>query len=198
MIQRALVMRAKRMIDNQDKSYRQLVGLLAQTAGFSWYPCLKEVDIGFDPAYVTPTSDPGWHLGFKQKVAEGNLAGQGNMLDSVLRSIRSKPSGLIWSPPRIASHDRANPCRRRHRSQHPPAAGQAAGGVLRRAHRLRRRDRAGDRGEGAARPGSAGRDDAGHGRVRDLPPAEGRSGHPPYPRRAGDRARWPRRPDHRT
>jgi two-component system cell cycle response regulator len=42
-----------------------------------------------------------------------------------------------------------------------------------------------------ARHHPAGRDDARHGRVRRLPPAEGRSGHAPHPRRAGDGAGRP-------
>jgi DNA phosphorothioation-dependent restriction protein DptH len=89
LVQRALVLRAKRMVDGDDKGFHELVGLLSQVTGFHWHPSLEADDTALEPAYVTPTSDPGWHLAFKRRVANGNLAGaQASLLENVLLSLR--------------------------------------------------------------------------------------------------------------
>ncbi|MFZ1083666.1 MAG: type IV secretion system DNA-binding domain-containing protein [Terracidiphilus sp.] len=89
LIQRALVLRAKRMVDGNDKEFHELIGLLSQYPGFHWYPSLKADDVALEPAYATPTSDPGWHLAFKRHVAAGDLAGSpGSLLEEIMRSIR--------------------------------------------------------------------------------------------------------------
>ena len=87
--QRALVLRAKRMVDGNDKEFHELISLLSQIPGFHWYPSLKADDVALEPAYVTPTSDPGWHLAFKRRVTEGDMGGApGNLLEDIMRSIR--------------------------------------------------------------------------------------------------------------
>lgn len=87
--QRALVLRAKRMVDGDDKEFHELISLLSQTPGFHWHPSVKADDVALEPAYVTPTSDPGWHLAFKRRVADGDLASaHGSLLEDVMRSIR--------------------------------------------------------------------------------------------------------------
>lgn len=89
LVQRALVMRAKRMIEQNDREFHELVGLLAQTSGFHWYPCLKADYAALEPAYVTPTSDPGWHLAFKRRVTESNRTGVlADLLEEYSRAIR--------------------------------------------------------------------------------------------------------------
>jgi len=70
MVQHALASRGRRLIDSDDKDFSQLTGLLAQVPGFHWQACLRADDTSFEPAYVTPTTDPGWHLAFKRRAAE--------------------------------------------------------------------------------------------------------------------------------
>ncbi len=103
-----------------------------------------------------------------------------------------RPSGSPESPRTWNTlHDCPYPHRRRRAGQHQAAPGQARGGVL------PGRDGAGRvRGAAAgaflaARPDPAGRDDARHGRLPDLPPAEGRQHDDAYPRRDGDGAGRP-------
>ena len=89
MVQRALVLRAKRMIDGQDKEFHELVALLSQVNGFHWHPGLNANDAAFEPAYVCPTSDPGWHFAFKKDTTVGNMdGGSTTLLDDALREIR--------------------------------------------------------------------------------------------------------------
>ena len=90
-------------------------------------------------------------------------------------------------------HDRAHPRGGRHRHQSPPARGQAANEYYEVAAR-----RLGAGGAGAerclgARRHPARRHDAGHGRLRGLPAAEGRARAPRISRRHGHRADRPGR-----
>lgn len=66
MVQAALFSRAHRLLHDADgKAFRHLTALLAQVQGFRWVLGLSADDRLVEPAFVTITSDPGWHVAFK-------------------------------------------------------------------------------------------------------------------------------------
>lgn len=90
-VQRALVLRAHRLIDDDDKSFHELVGLLSQISGFYWLPSVKADDVATEPAYVTPTSDPGWHFAFKRRSigGAGTPSGSSGMLPQAVMCLKT-------------------------------------------------------------------------------------------------------------
>lgn len=66
MVQAALFSRARRLLHETDgKAFRHLSALLSQVQGFRWVLGLSADDRLVEPALVTTTSDPGWHVAFK-------------------------------------------------------------------------------------------------------------------------------------
>ena len=70
MVQRALVLRGRRLIKTRATASSKLVELLATISGFNWHPCPKRREAEFEVAYVTPTSDPGWHIAIKKELGD--------------------------------------------------------------------------------------------------------------------------------
>jgi len=90
MVQHALVLRARRLITGPDRNFCHLTGLLGEVQGFSWHHALKAEDKSFEPAYVTATSDPGWHFAFKREAAEIARDGAGErILTEAAKMIRT-------------------------------------------------------------------------------------------------------------
>jgi hypothetical protein len=83
MVQAALFSRAFRLLhDKEGKTFRHLSFLLANVQGFRWALGMSADDRLIEPAYVTVTSDPGWHLALKVSTPDlaarediGSLAG---------------------------------------------------------------------------------------------------------------------------
>jgi hypothetical protein len=66
MVQAALFCRAHRLLHEPDgKAFRHLSALLNRVQGFRWVLGLSADDRLIEPAFVTTTSDPGWHIAFK-------------------------------------------------------------------------------------------------------------------------------------
>jgi len=67
MVQNALVSRAQRLVEGgpDGKDFRQLCALLGQIQGFRWVMALSTRDKKIEPAFVSRTTDPGWHIAFK-------------------------------------------------------------------------------------------------------------------------------------
>ena len=66
MVQAALHARARRFLDRPDgKRFKQLTSLLEQVQGFRWVPGLSLDVLELEPAIVSTTSDPGWHVAIK-------------------------------------------------------------------------------------------------------------------------------------
>lgn len=66
MVQAALFSRAFRLLHEEEgKVFRHLSFLLANVQGFRWTLGMSADDRLIEPAYVTVTSDPGWHLALK-------------------------------------------------------------------------------------------------------------------------------------
>lgn len=66
MVQRALVLRARRLVDGTSQpALAHLAGLLGDIPGFNWHASPRADDLSFEASYVVPTSDPGWHFAFK-------------------------------------------------------------------------------------------------------------------------------------
>ena len=96
------------------------------------------------------------------------------------------------------SDDCPRPRRRRRAGQRQAAGSAALGRIFRRRHRDERRRGAGDLRQGGMRHRAARRDDAGHGRLRGLPPPQGQSADAPHPGGDGDGARPSLRPGARA
>jgi DNA phosphorothioation-dependent restriction protein DptH len=89
MVQAALFSRALRQLHQPDgKAFRQLSALLRGVQGFRWVLGLSADDRLAEPAFVTTTSDPGWHVAFKTScptlAARENIAG----LNGISRELR--------------------------------------------------------------------------------------------------------------
>jgi len=67
MVQHALVSRAQRLVKDgpEGKEFRQLCALLGRIQGFRWVMALSTRDKKIESAFVSTTSDPGWHAVFK-------------------------------------------------------------------------------------------------------------------------------------
>lgn len=67
MIQSALYSRAQRLLQggSEGKEFRQLSALLGRVQGFKWCISLSTRDKKIEPAFVSTTTDPGWHVAFK-------------------------------------------------------------------------------------------------------------------------------------
>lgn len=90
MVQAALFSRAYRLLHHEDgKTFRYLASLLRGVQGFKWVLGLSADDRSIEPAYVTATSDPGWH--FARKTNAPNLAARGGIgsLSSITQTMRS-------------------------------------------------------------------------------------------------------------
>jgi len=88
MVQAALFARAKRLSDGEDKSFRQLAVLLQGIDGFRWLPGLRRDDKSIEPLFVTPTSDPGWHLAVKQDIVSMPDSARGESVTNPIEVIR--------------------------------------------------------------------------------------------------------------
>jgi len=82
MVQAALFSRAFRLLHDKEGAFRHLSSLLANVQGFRWTLGMSADDRLIEPAYVTVTSDPGWHLALKISTPDlaarediGSLAG---------------------------------------------------------------------------------------------------------------------------
>ena len=58
---------AQRLVKDgpEGKEFRQLCALLVESEGFRWVMALSTRDKKIEPAFVSTTSDPGWHAVFK-------------------------------------------------------------------------------------------------------------------------------------
>lgn len=87
MIQAALWKRAKGLEETNGKVFRQLAVLIKGITGFRWLVGLHRDDRLLESLYVTPTSDPGWHLAIKPDlttvVAQTSLGTLGNLLENL-------------------------------------------------------------------------------------------------------------------
>lgn len=67
MVQNSLVSRGLRFVEDgsSGKEFRHLCALLGRIQGFRWVMDLSTRDKTIEPAFVSTTSDPGWHVAFK-------------------------------------------------------------------------------------------------------------------------------------
>lgn len=89
MVQAALFSRANRLLhEDNGKMFRHLSTLLGQVQGFRWVIGLSADDRQVEPAFVSTTSDPGWHVAFN--MACPTLANQGDLggLQGIVRKLR--------------------------------------------------------------------------------------------------------------
>jgi len=89
MVQAALFSRAFRLLHGEDgKAFRYLSSLLGNVQGFRWALGMSADDRLIEPAYVTVTSDPGWHLAMK--ISTPDLAAREDVgsLSGVAQSLR--------------------------------------------------------------------------------------------------------------
>lgn len=89
MVQSALFSRAFRLLHEEEgKAFKHLSSLLANVQGFRWTLGMSADDRLIEPAYVTVTSDPGWHLALK--VSTPDLAAREDIgsLSGIAQSLR--------------------------------------------------------------------------------------------------------------
>lgn len=90
MIQAELVARAKQLYEGDGRLFRGLAVLLKGIHGFRWIPGLYSNDKQLEPLYVTPSSDPGWHVAFKRELdINATQEGMGS-LQEVLEHIKEQ------------------------------------------------------------------------------------------------------------
>ena len=65
MVQAALFSRARLLHDDEGTVFRSLSFLLGSVQGFKWTLGISANDRSIEPAYVTASSDPGWHFALK-------------------------------------------------------------------------------------------------------------------------------------
>jgi hypothetical protein len=88
MVQKALVGRAQRLVNENDRKFISLTSLLANLQGFYWQPGLHPVDTSLEASYISSTSDPGWHVGFSAKVLNSlSVTDDDSILDRIMGSI---------------------------------------------------------------------------------------------------------------
>lgn len=91
MVQAALFSRAQRRLDDaDDKRFRHLSTLLRRVQGFRWVLGLSADDRMTEPAFVSISSDPGWHVAFKEScpalAASEEVAGMAGITKSLWRN----------------------------------------------------------------------------------------------------------------
>ena len=84
MIQSSLFKRARGLEEEGGKLFRQLTVLLREVVGFRWIPGLHRNDRVIEQLYVTPTSDPGWHLAIKQDISSAAMQSREVSLANIL------------------------------------------------------------------------------------------------------------------
>jgi hypothetical protein len=70
LVQQALVRRAERLWTERSSNFCSLISNMGQIAGFHWIPSVHHDHEALEPSYVSPTSDPGWHLAFSRRALE--------------------------------------------------------------------------------------------------------------------------------
>ena len=70
MKQAALYNRAVRLIEKDDTAFRELTTLIKNTNGFRWILGLSADVTALEGIFVSATSDPGWHVGFKTNIID--------------------------------------------------------------------------------------------------------------------------------
>lgn len=88
MIQASLLSRAKSLDNRNGKTFRRLAVLLSEITGFRWLIGLHRNDRLLEPLYVTPTSDPGWHLAIKQDLSSIAAQSRVGSLFGILQGIK--------------------------------------------------------------------------------------------------------------
>lgn len=89
MVQAALSDRAQRLFHAGDgKAFRHLSALLGQVQGFRWVTGLSADDRRIEPAFVTRTSDPGWHVAFRTNCPVVAAQEQFQGLTGILSTLR--------------------------------------------------------------------------------------------------------------
>jgi hypothetical protein len=78
LVQQALVRRAERLLAEKQSHFCSLIANMGQVAGFHWLPSVHRDHEALEPSYVSPTSDPGWHLAFSRRALETAQASSGD------------------------------------------------------------------------------------------------------------------------
>ena len=90
MVQASLFSRARSLEERNGKAFRQLAVLLKEITGFRWITGLHRNDHLLEPLYVTPTSDPGWHLAIKQDLPTIAVQSTAGSLVGILECVRDR------------------------------------------------------------------------------------------------------------
>jgi len=89
MVQSALYERGYRFFNGgpEGKELRQLTAFLGRVQGFKWIIALSTRGDKLEPAFISTTSDPGWHVAFKTGSAVLLAGGQPTSLPDISRKL---------------------------------------------------------------------------------------------------------------
>lgn len=90
MVQSALFERGYQLLiegRNEAKDLRHLAALLSRVQGFKWVIALSTRDTKIEPAFVSTTNDPGWHVAFKAGTAILSRQDQSLSLSEISRRL---------------------------------------------------------------------------------------------------------------
>jgi hypothetical protein len=90
MVQSVQYLRADRLLhDDNGKQFRNLTALCSKVQGFRWLLGLSANETLIEPAYVSITSDPGWHIAFMKSFLEmgDKEASLTNVSNSIWRTL---------------------------------------------------------------------------------------------------------------
>jgi len=102
MVQAALFSRAQLLHEAEGRTFRHLSPLLSRVQGFRWVLGLSADDRLIEPAFVSTTSDPGWHIAFKTScpalAAQEVVAGLSGISQVLWRNLGlTMETGVGWS-----------------------------------------------------------------------------------------------------
>lgn len=121
MVQAALFARGERLCAARGHAFSHLTNLLGQVQGFRWVPSLAFDGTTIEPAFVSTSSDPGWHLAFKTTcstlASQEGIRGLAGIADSLWSSLGIQVEtgvgdgeSLVYTS--LSSFQRAYPSRR--------------------------------------------------------------------------------------
>jgi hypothetical protein len=102
MIQAALFSRARLLQEPEGRTFRHLSPLLSRVQGFRWVLGLSYEGKEIEPAFVSTTSDPGWHVAIKTTTpavaTQEDIGGMSGISQALLSNLGlTMDTGVGWS-----------------------------------------------------------------------------------------------------
>lgn len=116
MVQSALIERAQLFLAKEGKKcLAKIASLLEGVQGFRWFPAVSADDRQLVPAYVSSTSDPGWHVAFKTNLFLDEDKGKASDLRHLIRTSLGLDTNFAFA----GNDDMAASCLSSYRQAYP-------------------------------------------------------------------------------